>query len=127
MRTRFGISLLLLFAAQMRPSEKRFSLRGQVVDGLSERPINDVELTLATANWESAGEAVWPDPQGRFVFSGLAAGQYVLSAVRPGFGTVFFGELPEPGAMQTIRVGPQDEEKITIFRLVPRSVVTGVV
>src|SRR6266852_2649722 len=81
--------LALPVAAQTQASEKRHSLRGQVVDALSGRPVTDVELSLSTARWESAAEPVTPDSQGRFFFRGLAPGQYVLSAARPDFGTIF--------------------------------------
>ncbi len=118
---------LATLAAQTRPGEKRFSLRGEIVDGLTGRPIADAELGLDTAEWQPASEPITPDRQGRFVFRGLAAGLYILRAFRPDVGTVFFGELPEPGAMQGIRIGPDDEEKFVRFRLTPRSIVTGIV
>src|SRR6266571_4094662 len=118
--------LALSVAAQTQAGEKRHSLRGQVVDSLSGRPITDVELSLSTARWESA-EPVTPDPQGRFIFRGLAPGLYVLSATRPDFGTIFFGELPDPETIQTIEIGSSEEEKVIVFRLVPRSTVTGIV
>src|SRR6266849_2151130 len=119
--------LALPVAAQTQAGEKRHSLRGQLVDALSGRPITDVELALTTARWESAADPVTPDSQGRFIFRGLAPGQYVLSAARPDFGTIFFGELPDPGTIQTIEIGSSPEEKVIVFRLVPRSTVTGTV
>jgi hypothetical protein len=44
-----------------------------------------------------------------------------------GFRTIFFGELPDPGTIQTIEIGSSQEEKVIVFRLVPRSTVTGVI
>src|ERR1700687_1382016 len=114
-------------AAQTRPGEKQHSLSGQIVDGLSSRPVIDVELALGTAKWESAADPATPDSQGRFVFHGLPPGDYVLSAARPDFGTIYFGELPDPGEIKTIHMGPDDEGKAVVFRLIPRSSVSGVV
>src|SRR6266404_1768785 len=124
----FATTLWVLSAAPQTPTgEKRHSLRGEVVDALSGRPLTDVELALSTARWESAAEPVVPDSHGRFVFRGLASGQYVLSAARPDFGTIFFGELPDPGTIQTIEITSSDEEKRIVFRIVPRSTITGVI
>jgi hypothetical protein len=97
------------------------------VDALSGRPVTDVELTLNTARWGSVGEPVEPNSQGQFIFRGLASGQYVLSAARPDFGSIFFGELPDPGTMQTIEISSSEEEKVIVFNLTPRSTITGVV
>src|SRR5437899_4105000 len=66
--------------AQTGAGEKRYSLQGEIVDGLTGGPVTDVELTLQTAEWVPAAEPVIPDRQGRFVFKRLAAGLYVLGA-----------------------------------------------
>jgi uncharacterized protein (DUF2141 family) len=120
-------SSLASIAAQTRPVEKNHSLSGQILDALTGRPVTDVELALSTAHWETAADPVMPDSQGRFVFHGLAPGEYVLSAARPDFGTIYFGELPDPGEIQTIRIGREDKEKVVAFRLIPRSSVAGVI
>src|SRR6266436_10250710 len=120
-------SSLASIAAQTRPIEKTHSLSGQILDALTGRPVIDVELALSTAKWETAADPVMPDSQGRFVFHGLAPGEYVLSAERPDFGTIYFGELPDPSEIQTILIGPKDKEKVVAFRLIPRSSVAGVI
>jgi hypothetical protein len=120
-------SSLASIAAQTRPDEKTHSLSGKIFDALSGHPVTDVELALNTANWETAADPVMPDSQGRFVFHGLAPGDYVLSAVRPDFGTIYFGQLPDPGEIQTIHVGGQEKEKVVAFRLLPRGSVTGAI
>jgi len=120
-------SSLASIAAQTRPIEKNHSLSGQILDALTGRPVTDVELALSTAKWETAADPVMPDSQGRFVFHGLAPGEYVLSAERPDFGTIHFGELPDPGWIQTVRIGREDKEKVVAFRLIPRSSVAGVI
>ena len=131
-----------MLAAQPRPTPGSFTLRGQVVDGLSGRPITGIELGLDKTDWQPAAEPIASDPQGRFVFPGLAAGEYILFADRPDFGRIFFEELPDPGWVQTVRLGPQglgperlgpqpsgpeDAEKVVQFRIVPRSAISGMV
>jgi hypothetical protein len=120
-------SSLSSIAAQTRANEKTHSLSGKIFDALNGNPVTDVELSLSTANWETAADPIMPDSQGRFVFHGLAQGHYVLSAARPDFGTIYFGQLPDPGEIQTIHVGGQEKEKVVAFRLLPRSSVAGVI
>ena len=102
-------------------------MRGQVVDAASGLPIRDVELSLQDLHWEQAAEPVMPDSQGRFVFAGLAAGEYILSADSPRTGHVSYDELPDSGFVQTIRIKPEDREKSVVFRIVPRVAIEGMV
>jgi 5-hydroxyisourate hydrolase-like protein (transthyretin family) len=119
--------LTILPAAAPAPGEKLHSLRGQILDDLTGRPITDVALALSNVHWEPVGEVVTPDSEGRFTFHGLEAGEYVLGASRLDFGTIFWGQLPDTGWFETIDVGPSDEDKDVVFRLVPPGVVTGTV
>jgi hypothetical protein len=117
----------VLAADQANPRDKGFSLRGQVVDGLSGRPIRSVELRLSDLHWEQAAEPAVADPQGRFLFSGLAAGEYILSGDSPETGPVFFDELPEQGLLQTIQIKPEELERVVVFRIMPRIAIGGTV
>jgi hypothetical protein len=106
---------------------RRFTLSGTVVDGVSSRPLAGVTVTLETQKWAAAGDPAVSDAQGRFAFSGLAAGEYILSAEGAGFGTVRYGEGPDPGWVSTVRVGGQAGNKSVVFRIVPRGAIEGVV
>jgi hypothetical protein len=121
--------LLLVALAAAAPqapasaSDKRFTLSGQVIDGVSQRPLAGVEVTLQTNSWDPAGEPVAADAQGRFAFHNLAAGEYFLSAEGP-FGTANYGELAGPGRGQ-IRLGPNQDNQPVVFRIMPRGVIEG--
>jgi hypothetical protein len=117
----------VLAGDQERLGNKAFSLRGKVVDGVSGRPIREVELRLFDVRWEPVAEPTTPDSQGRFVFSGLTTGEYVLSGDSPETGQVFFDELPEPGLAQTIEIKPEEQEKVLVFRIMPRIAIGGTV
>lgn len=116
---------LAVASAQPQHGEKQFSLRGQVVDGVTGRPLAGVEIGLNNSDWQPAAEPITPDSQGRFAFSGLAAGEYILFASRPDFGMVFFDELPDPGFVQTILIKPEETGKAILFRVMPRSTLSG--
>ena len=120
-------TLLWPLAAQNRNGDKRFSLNGTIVDGVSGRPLPDVELSFQTEKWASAAEPVVSDAQGRFQFRGLAQGEYILTAHGPAFGDVHYHELPDPGYVPTIRLGPDPEEKSIVFRVMPRAAIEGAV
>ena len=119
---------LALTAAQPphAQKQKQHSITGQIFDALSNSPVTDVDLELSTNKWEFV-DAITPDSQGRFSFRGLAPGEYVLGASRLDFGTIYYAELPDPGWMQTIHVGTDDEEKQVVFKLFPRASVSGTV
>jgi hypothetical protein len=102
-------------------------LSGTVVDGSSNQPLSGVEVTLQTENWKDIGDPAVSDGQGRFAFGGLPAGEYILSAEGPTFGTIHYGEAPDPGWVSSIRVGGEGGDKSVVFRIVPRGAVEGVV
>src|SRR5256885_920558 len=91
-----ALLFLIAVSTQTRAHEKRYSLRGQVIDGMNGHPVTDVELMLQTADWNPASAPITPGAEGRFVFRELAAGEYVLSAASNHLGSQFYGELPEP-------------------------------
>jgi len=128
------MSLLLVVAiaafvpaqTQTRGNEGRFTLSGQVVDAASGQPLAGVDLTLQTSQREPAGQPAAADAQGRFAFRNLAAGKYILSA-EGAFGTVNYGDLPEPGRFQTIRLGAEKGDRTVVFRIQPRGTIEGTV
>src|SRR5579871_4279245 len=105
--------------------EPRYCLRGRVIDAVNGRPLADVHVGLSTADWQSEIEPVVPDSEGRFLFTGLAAGEFVLTAHRPDF-QMIPDELPDPHLVQTVSVGPEPENEV-VFRVMPRGVISGTV
>jgi protocatechuate 3,4-dioxygenase beta subunit len=113
-------------AAQVNGVEKLFSLRGQIIDGGTGRPVSGAELELETPQWEPVGKWVSSDSDGRFLFPGLSAGRYILSASRPDFGRVHYGERQD-GEISTFAVGPDMGAEPVLFRIPPLSTITGTV
>jgi len=99
-------------------------LSGTLVDGVSNRPLAGMEVSLQTETWKAVGDPLLSDAQGRFAFGGIAAGEYILSAEGNGFGTVHYGEAPDPGWVSTVKVGA---DKTVVFRMMPRGGIEGVV
>jgi protocatechuate 3,4-dioxygenase beta subunit len=105
---------------------RRFTLSGTVVDGASSQPLAGVEVSLQTQKWKAAGNPATTDAQGRFAFAGLAAGEYILTA-EGSFGTVLYGEAPDPGGVSTVRVGGESGDKAVVFRILARGGIEGTV
>ncbi len=112
-------------AAQGRAGAKRFTLSGTVVDG-GNQPLAGVDVSLSARGRELTLDPATTDAQGRFAFGGLTAGDYMLSA-EGGFGTVRYGEMPDPYRVSSIRVGGESGDKSVVFRIVPRGVIEGTI
>ena len=122
-----AVAWLGSISAQTQPAEQLHAIRGRIIDDVSGLPVTDVEIGLVNSASQASGEAVAPDAEGRFAFSGMPSGDYMLKAVRPDFGTIYYDELPDNGWVQTIDLRPGDGDRTVVFRLIPRSLVSGVV
>src|SRR5579862_7587394 len=119
--------LALAFASAVSAQSGRFTLSGQVVDGVSGSPLAGVDVTLQTDQYETAAETFAADQQGRFAFRNLPAGGYILSAESPAFGVAHYGGAADPTYTRTIRLGAEQGDRVVLFRIMPRGVIEGTV
>ena len=105
---------------------RTLSLTGQVVDGLSNKPLTDVDLFLFTADWDSVAGPVPPDEHGNFSFTGLAPGSYILRADRPDFDAFHYGQLPD-WKVQPITLAAGAKPAPLLFRIPLRGSFSGTV
>jgi protocatechuate 3,4-dioxygenase beta subunit len=138
------LALLLWIAAGCARSQQ-FSVAGRVVDAISGSPVGHAAVAIEAIDTEqsggagvdvSSGRVGWRRAQaqagtvtgadGRFVFSGLAAGRYRLSAARRGY---LEGNLDEhAGFFAALLVGPDEPEAARIvFPLRPAATIEGTV
>ncbi len=102
------------------------SLSGRVVraDGPSRTPVARVQVSVGLGDSSGSRVAV-TDDQGRFEFTGLPAGGYLITASRLGWVTTYYGS-PRPGRPPGVRVVVADDGKATIdVLIVPGSVIAG--
>jgi hypothetical protein len=130
MRVLAVIAMLTLVAC-WRLAAQGFTLSGTLVNGADNRPLAGAELNLQTERWEPVGDVAVSDAEGRFVFRGLAAGEYILSATVRGLGAIQYGEAPDPGWVHTIHLGrdraDKSADKSIVFHVMPRASIEGVV
>jgi protocatechuate 3,4-dioxygenase beta subunit len=71
--------------AAPRPAET-YTIRGRVTDVTSGQPIRGVAVSIHAANeGRSQAQGALTDDEGRWGFTGLAAGDYILNHGKPGF------------------------------------------
>jgi hypothetical protein len=111
-----------------QPHDKHYSIRGQVVDRSTNRPIAGVDVTLEDARFYPAAAPVTADAKGRFSFAGLKAGEYVLGAMLNGW-TARDGGYWTPGGWESrsVLVGPELGAKPVVLHLVRSTVLRGTV
>lgn len=90
------------------------------------RPLRRVLVTLSGA--EILGDRqVMSDDEGRFVFEGLAAGRYTLTAEKPAYVTTHHGS-PRPGYGPGAPVAMADAQTVQVVLRIPRgAVIAGVI
>ena len=104
---------------------RSFTLSGTLVDGVSDRPLSGVEVSLQTEKWKAVG-----DPRGLRCTGPICLwrpGPRANISFRPrptAFGTVHYGEAPDPGWVSTVHAAG---DKSLVFRVVPRGAIEGVV
>ena len=109
-----GAALLLVLTAPAAAAQQAGTIRGTVVD-VSGNPLPDALVTVAGAE---AREQAVTDAAGAYEFTGLAAGDYVVTATLFGFASPELGVSVGGGATETVAVVMEP-----VFRLNPLSVV----
>jgi hypothetical protein len=100
-----------------------------VSDEAQPRPVRRAKLTIAGGGLRGSRDTV-TDDQGRFAFSGLAAGDYTLMAAKAGWITTYFGShhpgvRPYGSAPLTMAAG--ERNTTLVLRLLHGSAVSGTI
>ena len=110
------------------------SIEGQVMNLKAGSPLKKASVQLTMMNPGGGGssreqmpvrKAVETDEQGRFVFTGLDAGKYQLSAERQGFLRQNYGARKYSGGGTPVLVTEGQNVKAIVFQLSPQAVITG--
>jgi len=107
-------------------SAQTFPVSGVVLNAVTQAPLSNVELTLtqSVAN-DEPGAAAASDEQGRFRFEPVPRGKYYLSAKRTGYGAQLLNQ--REGFSTLVVTGPNVDNTAIVFRLRPRSGISGTI
>jgi uncharacterized surface anchored protein len=108
------------------------SIEGQVMNLKAGSPLKKASVQLVMMNPGGGGRGQMQvrklaetDEQGRFVFPGLDAGKYQLSAERQGFLRQNYGARKYSGGGTPVLVAEGQNLKAIVFQLSPQAVITG--
>ena len=116
----------LVLNAQTRATSGSATLAGRVVraEGSARTPVARVQVSVGLGD-SSGNRVAVTDDQGRFAFTGLPAGGYLLTASRLGWVTTHYGS-PRPGRPPGIRIVVADGAETDVeVPIVPGSVIAG--
>jgi len=112
--------LLFHFIAVFLIAQNTVSAEGIVLDAVTGEPVEDVDVSAAVSEFDSAPITVMSDAKGRFVFPNLPTGKYRLTTLRAGYVSVRPEGRRSPldaGVWITTRQGqPLKDVVLRIFR-----------
>ena len=93
--TQAAVWSLLVCVAVPAHAQTEAVVRGQLVAAADGSPLAEGTIAIVAASTQSATE-IQPDSSGRFTFSNLAPGEYLLRGSSPGFTTREIRIVAEP-------------------------------
>src|SRR5262245_8456909 len=102
-----------------------FAIHGTVVDAITGAPLARTRVAIAPVSKRDASTTLITAEDGRFNFSGLAAGKYALTAQHRGHLTQSFNQHDQLAT--SIAVGPESDPGDLVFRLPPEASVSGAI
>jgi hypothetical protein len=94
-------------SANSKPADNTLSVTGAVVNSLTGEPVRGAVVSILTGQINGqTGFSTLSDNSGRFQIDGLAEGRAFISAMKPGFGDPFRGQLERISVQITRNVAP---------------------
>ncbi len=123
---RLAHALLFLLPLAALGQQRSYSFIGQLVldDG---SPVPNAEIEVGTMAWQEAADPVLTDAQGRFAFTGLPQGLYLLTAHRNDLGTFRRGQTPDGSHVDAVNLTEKFPHADIVFRIERYGTITGVV
>ncbi len=122
---RAPFTFLVGLACAAAGAQSSFTMSGKVVDGRSGQPVARCVVEINPTTQRTASLSVMTGDDGHFVFRGLAAGKYQLSAAHRGYLTQSY--QAHESFSTAVAVGPGLASDDLLFPLTPQSIVYGIV
>ena len=122
------VYVLLVLSAAIAASAQQhsYAISGQVILD-NGAPVGNAEINISLHGFDEVLDPVLTDSQGRFSFTGLPAGQFILSAHRNDLGFFFYGQYPQPGVVTEVDLNARYPHKDVIFRIERHAIIEGFV
>jgi hypothetical protein len=127
LHVRFARALLFLIPLAAAFGQQRsYSFTGQLVfdNGL---PVANAEIEVTTTAWQEVADPVLTDAQGRFAFTGLPEGTFIVAAHRNDLGTFHWGQRPQSWLMSAVNLNEKFPHQEIVFRIERFGTVVGTV
>ena len=113
--------------AQVAPSRPGLVV-GQVVDGVTGRPLGGAVVALGGSQMPTAqAPRVLVGSDGRFVFRDLRRGDYTITAAKNGYAEGAYGRTRAGGASSSLTVGDGDRLGDVVVRLWKHAAISGTI
>lgn len=128
-RPAFALVLLLAPAApaqqpSLHPAELA-SVEGTVLRADTGEPLRRAVITIRVAEGRGTPFSIVTDALGRFRVDGLPPGRYRMTADRNGFVRAEYGQRAPGRAGSVLAVGPGEQLRDVVLRMLPASAITG--
>jgi len=122
------VYVLLVLSAAIAASAQQhsYAISGQVILD-NGAPVGNAEINISLHGFDEVLDPVLTDSQGRFSFTSLPAGQFILSAQRNDLGFFFYGQYPQPGVVTEVDLNARYPHKEVVFRIERPAIVEGFV
>lgn len=107
------------------PTGSSFQIAGMVVDSVNGEPISKTRVAIASLAKRETSTTFITGEDGKFIFTGLAAGKYTLSANHRRYLVRSFNQ--HENFSSSIAVGPDVDSSNIVFRLPPEGAINGVI
>ena len=102
-----------------------FQISGTVVDSVTGQPLSNTSVAIAPVLQQNAFTTIVTAENGHFLFAGLTAGKYTLTAQRRGYLAQTFNQHEQ--YFSSIAVGPDLDSNNLVFRLTANGAIFGTV
>ena len=102
-------------------------IAGVVLDGTGGSPISGANVTLSTEGDQPSDALAVTDSKGRFAFSNVPPGRYILFAGCEGYSFGLYGAATRNHPPATITLGPGEKRNDFVVRLEALGTISGVV
>jgi hypothetical protein len=123
------IALAFLLVTCARPQAAKnpqtYRISGVVVNATNDRPLSQAHVMVSDGTGSATPREMTTGADGKFVFEGVTAGAWTLTAERKSYGRQSYGQHAGIGAASSIMTGPDGVSENLRFRMEVPAAISG--